>query len=108
MPSGDSDNVYSIGVSNKFDMIDSDMFDDPSELIRAAQEKPKKDKEPKVKGKKDVKPAKTTEKKTMKTESTTDNDNSESEYCYLHQSCGIVCLKSIARLCIPIFDGGDV
>jgi len=80
MPSGDSDNVYSIGVSNKFDMIDSDMFDDPSELIRAAQEKPKKEKEPKVKGKKvDVKPAKTTEKKTMKTESTTENENSENK-----------------------------
>lgn len=77
MPSGDSDNVYSIGVSNKFDMIDSDMFDDPSELIRAAQEKPKKEKEPKVKGKKDVKPVKTAEKKSVKTETNAENENSE-------------------------------
>jgi len=78
MPSGDLDNCYPIVVDNKFGTCDSDI-EDPYELILAAQEKPKKEKEPKVKGKKDVKPAKTTEKKTVKIETTTENENSENK-----------------------------
>lgn len=74
MPSGDMDDHYNVGISNKFDHISSDLYDDPSDLIRAAQEKPKKDKEPKVKGKKEVKP---TEKKSVKIETSTENENSE-------------------------------
>ena len=80
MPSGEND--YSVGVTNRYDKIDSDMFDDPLELIRAAQEKPKKEKDPKVKGKKDTKIAKTTEKKFVKIETPTENETSESEYSY--------------------------
>jgi len=75
MPAGDMDPVYSIGVNNRYDMIDSDMIEDPLELIRAAQEKPKKEKEPKPKGKKDVKTAKPVEKKTVKIETPVENDS---------------------------------
>jgi len=32
MPAGDMDPVYSIGVNNRYDMIDSDMIEDPLEL----------------------------------------------------------------------------
>ena len=45
MPAGDMDAEYSIGTKNRFLGIDSDMIDDPLELIRAAQEKPKKEKD---------------------------------------------------------------
>lgn len=57
MPAGDMDSAYSVGVKNRFIGIDSDIIDDPLELIRQAQEKPKKDKD-KPKPKKDVKPVK--------------------------------------------------
>jgi len=59
MPAGEMDSVYSIGTRNRFDMIDNDIIEDPHELIRAAQEKPKKEKEAKIKGRKDIKPTKT-------------------------------------------------
>lgn len=49
MPAGDMDSDYTVGVKNRFLGIDSDMIDDPLELIRAAQEKPKKEKDVKVK-----------------------------------------------------------
>ena len=74
------DPVYSIGVSNKYDMIPSDMMDDPLELIRVAQEQPRKEKEPKTKGKKDGKPTKTVEKKFVKIETPAENESSDSEY----------------------------
>lgn len=79
MPAEDSESLYSIGVSNNFDKIDSDMFDDPLEIIRAASERPKKEKEPKVKGKKEVKPVKTTEKKPVKNENTTEKESLENK-----------------------------
>lgn len=79
MPAGEMDPVYSIGVTNRFDMIDNDIIEDPLELIRAAQEKPKKEKEPKVKGKKDAKTTKPVEKKTVKIETPTENESSENK-----------------------------
>jgi len=51
MPAGEMDPVYSIGVTNRFDMIDNDIIEDPLELIRAAQEKPKKGERTKGEGK---------------------------------------------------------
>lgn len=78
MPAGDVDPVYSIDIRNRFDLIPSDINDDPNELIRAAQDKPRKEKEDaKAKARKDVKPAKTNEKKTVKIETPNDNDSSE-------------------------------
>ena len=64
MPAGDMDAEYSIGTKNRFLGIDSDMIEDPLELIRAAQEKPKKEKDLKTKGgKKDLKLAKSNKEK---------------------------------------------
>lgn len=77
MPAGEMDGIYTIGTTNRFDMIGSDSLEDPHELIRAAQERPKKEKEPKVKGKKEVKPTKQADKKNVKIESPTENESSE-------------------------------
>ncbi|XP_057299032.1 uncharacterized protein LOC130629723 isoform X2 [Hydractinia symbiolongicarpus] len=66
MPAGDMDSEYSVGINNRFIGIDSDMTDDPLELIRSAQEKPKKVKEVKPKVKKDAKPTKGTKDKPSK------------------------------------------
>lgn len=77
MPAGEMDGIYTIGTTNRFDMISNDIIEDPHELIRAAQEKPKKEKETKVKGKKDIKPTKQSDKKNMKIESPTENESSE-------------------------------
>lgn len=79
MPASEMDSVYSIGTRNRFNMIDNDITDDPLDLILAAQEKPKKEKEPKTKGKKDVKTTKATEKKTVKIETPSENENSENK-----------------------------
>ena len=69
MPAGDMDVEYSIGITNRFALVCNDVNDDPLELIQAALEKPsKKDKEPKGKGKKEVKPAKGAKEKSAKTE----------------------------------------
>ena len=77
MPSGEMDDIYTIGVNNRFRGIDNDDETDPFELIRAAQEKPKKEKEVKPKGKKDLKPVKGTKEKTVKIESPTENESTE-------------------------------
>lgn len=74
MPAGEMEGVYSIGTRNRFDMIDNDVIEDPHELIRAAQEKPKKEKEAKIKGRKDIKPIKTA----VKTD-TSENENTENK-----------------------------
>lgn len=80
MPSGDMEEKYPIGTNNKFDGIDSDMVDDPFELIRLAQAMPKKDKDPKTKGKKDGKPInKTSEKKVVKIETPAQIESSENK-----------------------------
>ena len=64
MPAGDMDAEYSIGTKNRFLGIDSDMIDDPLELIRAAQEMPKNEKDLKSKvGKNDLKLAKNSKEK---------------------------------------------
>ena len=77
MPAGDMESEYSIGVNNRFIGIDNDIIDDPFELIRVAQEKPsKKEKEVKVKGKKDaVKKTKET-----KVETVTPVETNESKF----------------------------
>jgi len=77
MPAGEMDPVYSIGTRNRFDMIDNDIIEDPLELIRAAQEKPSKEKEAKAKAKKDLKPVKQSEKKSVKIETPVENESSE-------------------------------
>lgn len=74
MPADDQDPVYSIGISNRFATINSDEISDPQELILAAQEL-RKEKEPKVKGKKDVKPVKQTDKKFVKIETSAENES---------------------------------
>ena len=52
MPAGDTmDSEYSVHTVNRFG-FDDDIIEDPLELIRQAQERPKKDK---VKAKKDAK-----------------------------------------------------
>lgn len=82
MPSGEMETreIYSIDTQNKYDMISNDVCDDPFELIRAAQEQPRKEKDPKAaKGKKDVKPLKTNEKRFVKIETTADNESSENK-----------------------------
>jgi len=85
MPSGEMEtqNLYAIKTKNKFDIISDDVSDDvsdPYELIRAAQEQPRKEKDPKAaKGKKDIKPLKTNEKKFVKMETTADNESSENK-----------------------------
>lgn len=84
MPSGEMDPVYSIGVNNRFIGIDNDMIDDPLELIRAAQEKPKKEKEVKpTKGKKDTtkSSAKFFKDKQPKVESPTEDSESMYHLC---------------------------
>lgn len=70
MPAGDMDSEYSVGIKNRFIGIDSDVIEDPLEIIRAAQEKPKKEKEVKGKGtKKDGKQTtKGTKERTAKVE----------------------------------------
>lgn len=76
MPAGDVDSVYAIDIRNRFDLIPSDIIDDPNELIRAAQEKPRKEKEDaKAKARKDVKPVKQTEKKSVKIETPAENES---------------------------------
>lgn len=83
MPSGEMEtrDLYSVDTKNKYDMISNDSCDDPFELIRAAQEQPRKEKDTKApKGKKDVKPLKTNDKKFVKIETTADNESSESKY----------------------------
>lgn len=84
MPAGDMDSEYSIGVHNRFIGIDSDMLMDPLDIIRAAQEQPRKEKEAKGKGtKKDVKQSnKNTKEKSVKVESTVQSptENKRTEY----------------------------
>merc|ERR1712048_1001449 len=55
MPAGDSNMEYSIGTINRFAGISSDLDEDPIELIRNAQAKPKKDKDLKKSANKDAK-----------------------------------------------------
>jgi len=79
MPADEMDSLYSIGVNNRFIGIDNDSCDDPLELIRAAQEKPKKEKDVKAKGKKDVKITKGTKEKTVKIESPTESESTDNK-----------------------------
>lgn len=83
MPADDMDPVYSIGTKNRFAIdtnFDSDICDDPLELIRAAQEKPKKEKEVKPKGKKDAaKLAKGLKEKIVKADNQTETDSTENK-----------------------------
>ena len=73
MPAGDMDSEYSVGIRNRFIGIDNDIIDDPLELIRQAQERPKKDKD-KVKGKKEAKAAKGAKEKLARTETAPENE----------------------------------
>jgi len=70
MPAGDMDSEYSVGIKNRFIGIDSDVIEDPLEIIRAAQEKPKKEKEVKGKGakKEGKQTTKSTKERTVKVE----------------------------------------